>query len=121
LGPRFGWANRFGWAEPEGIRVYVPLMMLASLLLVSIPLTAQLPGRLLEATLVSIGDGDTLQVKAPGIRQLIAPNSIDSANHLIANRAPGTKSRHSNLDLCIRMPDQWLAKQLQFKQTDCPG
>jgi hypothetical protein len=40
----------------------------------------------------------------------VAPNSIDSANNLIANQAPGTKSRHSNLDLWIRMPDQWLAK-----------
>ena len=50
--PRFGWANRcgwanwfdfinwFGWAELEGMMVYVPLLMLASLLLASIPLPA---------------------------------------------------------------------------------
>jgi hypothetical protein len=65
---------------------------------------------LLAATLVPIGDGDIVQVKAPGLRQLIASNSIDSANHTIANRAPGTKSRRSNLDLWIRMPDQWQTK-----------
>jgi len=41
----FGWINLVGWAEPEGMKVYVPFLMLASLLLVSIPLTAQLPGR----------------------------------------------------------------------------
>jgi hypothetical protein len=40
----------------------------------------------------------------------MAPESIDSANRLIVSRTPSAKSRHSNLDLWIRMPDQWLEK-----------
>ncbi len=107
--PRFGCANLFGWAEPEDMRVCV-LFYACQIAAGKHSTAAQAAGQLLAATLVPIGDGDTVQVKAPGLRQLIASISIDSANHLIANRAPGTKSRHSNLDPWIRMPDQWLTK-----------
>jgi hypothetical protein len=104
--------NWFGWAEPEGMRVCPPLLMLAKLLLASIPLP---PRPLADYSKRSWCQEEmaTLFRSKPQARRpwrLMAPESIDSANRLVANRAPSAKSRHSNLDLWIRMPDQWLEK-----------
>ena len=64
--PWFGWANWLDWSEPAGMRVYVPFLDACKLAAGKHSTTAQLAGRILEAKLVSISDGDTLQVKAPG-------------------------------------------------------
>ena len=64
--PWFGWANWLDWSEPAGMRVYVPFLDACQLAAGKHSTTAQLAGRILEAKLVSISDGDTLQVKAPG-------------------------------------------------------
>jgi hypothetical protein len=104
--------NWFGWAEPEGMRVCPPLLMLAKLLLASIPLPLRPLADYSKRSWCQEEMATLFRSKPQARRpwRLMAPESIDSANRLIVSRTPSAKSRHSNLDLWIRMPDQWLEK-----------